>query len=62
MWKNNSTFDSTYLFIKKRRPEINPNNGFRRQLKIFIKLLENNNYDLNKIDYLYKFIVYINTL
>ena len=48
MWKSHSSFNDTYLFIKKRRPEIDPNNGFRRQLNIFQKLLEDNNYDLNK--------------
>ena len=37
MWKSHSSFNDTYLFIKKRRPEIDPNNGFRRQLNIFQK-------------------------
>ena len=51
MWKTHSPFNETYLFVKKRRPEIDPNNGFRKQLNIFHKLLEENNYDLNKIDF-----------
>ena len=51
MWKTHSSFNDTYLFIKKRRPEIDPNNGFRKQLNIFHKLLEDNDYDLNKIDF-----------
>lgn len=50
MWKTHSNFNDVYLFVKKRRPEIDPNNGFRRQLQLFHKLLEENNYDLNKID------------
>ena len=49
MWKTHSSFDKTYLFVKKTRPEIDANNGFRRQLKRFQQLLEENNYDLNKI-------------
>ena len=39
------------ILIKKRRPEIDPNNGFRRQLKLFQDLLKENNYDLNKINF-----------
>ena len=50
MWKTHSTFDAAYRFVKKTRPEIDPNNGFRRQLKKFQQLLEENNYDLNKIN------------
>ena len=49
MWKTHSTFDAVYSYIKKIRPEIDPNNGFRRQLKKFQQLLEENNYDLKKI-------------
>ena len=51
MWKTHSAFNETYLFVKKRRPEIDPNNGFRKQLNIFHTLLEENNYDLNKINF-----------
>ena len=51
MWKTHSTFNDAYLFVKKVRPEIDPNNGFRRQLKNFENLLKENNYDLNKIDF-----------
>ena len=51
MWKTHSTFNEAYLFVKKTRPEIDPNNGFRKQLNIFHKLLEDNDYDLNKIDF-----------
>ena len=51
MWKSHSSFNDTYLFVKKRRPEIDPNNGFRRQLNNFQKLLEDNNYDLDKINF-----------
>ena len=51
MWKTHSTFNNTYLFVKKGRPEIDPNNGFRKQLNIFQKLLEENDYDLSKIEF-----------
>ena len=51
MWKTHSDFKDVYFFVKKRRPEIDPNNGFRRQLNLFHKLLIENNYDLNKIDF-----------
>ena len=51
MWKTHSNFNDAYFFIKKRRPEIDPNNGFRRQLNVFHNLLVENNYDLNKIDF-----------
>ena len=51
MWKTHSTFNTTYLFVKKRRPEIDPNNGFRKQLNIFQKLLQENDYDLDKIEF-----------
>ena len=51
MWKTHYNFDDVYFFVKKRRPEIDPNNGFRNQLKKFQKELEENNYDLNKINF-----------
>ena len=51
MWKTHSNFNDVYFFVKKRRPEIDPNNGFRKQLKIFQDLLKENNYDLTKIDF-----------
>ena len=51
MWKAHATFNNTYLFVKKRRPEVDPNNGFRKQLNLFHKLLEENGYNLDKIDF-----------
>ena len=51
MWKTHSTFNEAYSFVKKIRPEIDPNNGFRRQLKTFENLLKEHNYDLNQIDF-----------
>ena len=51
MWKTHSNFNEVYSFVKKVRAEIDPNNGFRRQLKLFKQLLHNNNYNLNQIDF-----------
>ena len=51
MWKTHSNFNDAYSFVKKIRPEIDPNNGFRRQLKLFEQLLINNNYNYNLIDF-----------
>ena len=51
MWKTHSDFNKVYSFVKKRRPEIDPNNGFRKQLNIFQKLLQENDYDFDKIEF-----------
>ena len=51
MWKAHCSYYDAYFFVKSRRPFIDPNDGFLRQLKIFEDLLKNNEYDLNKIDF-----------
>ena len=51
MWKAHCSYYDAYFFVKNRRPFIDPNDGFVRQLKIFEDLLKNNEYDLNKIDF-----------
>ena len=51
MRKTHSAFNEAYLFVKKKRPEKDPNNGFRKQLNVFHTLFEENNYDLNKINF-----------
>ena len=51
MWKTKLSFNDIYLYVKKIRPEIDPNNGFRRQLNIFQDLLMKNDYDLSKINF-----------
>lgn len=51
MWKTHATYNEAYFFVKNRRKYISPNEGFVQQLKIFEKLLKENDYDLNKIDF-----------
>ena len=51
MWKTHCSYYDAYFFVKNRRPFIDPNEGFIKQLKIFEDLLQKNNYDLNKIDF-----------
>ena len=51
MWKAHCSYYDAYFFVKSRRPFIDPNDGFVRQLKIFENLLKSNEYDLNRIDF-----------
>ena len=51
MWKTHCSYYDAYFFVKNRRPFIDPNEGFIKQLEIFEDLLQKNNYDLNKIDF-----------
>ena len=51
MWKNKMKFEDAMKFVQKKRPIIYPNFGFKEQLKMFEKLLIENNYDINKIDF-----------
>ena len=51
MYKYKLNFKDAYLYIKRIRPEIDPNNGFRKQLNIFNDELIKNDYDLNKINF-----------
>ena len=50
MWYKKWKFEETYDFVKSKR-FIYPNKGFREQLKIFEKLLVENNYDIDKINF-----------
>ena len=50
MWKEHKNYNEAYSFVKKYR-FIYPNYGFVFQLKYFEKLLVENNYDLNKINF-----------
>ena len=49
MWKEKKSLEETLKKVKEKR-FVSPNFGFMEQLKIFEKLLKENNYDLNKID------------
>ena len=51
MWKNKMKFEDAMKFVQKKRPIIYPNFGFKEQLKMFEKLLIENNYDINKINF-----------
>ena len=51
MWKTHFNFEDIYNFVKKRRPNIEPNKGFISQLKQFNNMLKDNNYDLKKIEF-----------
>ena len=51
MWKQKKSYLDAYKFVKSKRGNISPNCGFVNQLKMFDKLLEEKNYDLNKINF-----------
>ena len=51
MWKTHCNYYDAYFFVKNRRPFIDPNDGFVKQLKMFEELLKSNDFDLNKIDF-----------
>ena len=51
MWKTHNNFEQVYNYIQKRRPRVELTIGFVGQLKKFEKLLKNNNYNLNTIDF-----------
>ena len=45
------TFKEAFDYAKKKRPIVLPNDGFKDQLKLFEKLLVDNNYDIDKINF-----------
>ena len=51
MWKQKMKYEDAYNFVKNKRKIVNPNFGFKKQLKIFEDLLIENNYILNNIDF-----------
>ena len=51
MWVNKWKFEEAFSFVKSKRPIACPNDGFQDQLKLFEKLLINNIYDINKIQF-----------
>ena len=50
MWSEKKTFSEAFDIVKSKR-FISPNEGFIEQLKMFDKLLVENNYDLDKINF-----------
>ena len=51
MWIKRWKFNEALAFAKKKRPIVFPNDGFKEQLKMFEKLLEDNDYDIDKINF-----------
>ena len=51
MWEQKMPFKEALDFVSKKRSCVFPNCGFKDQLKIFEKLLKDNDNDLNKIDF-----------
>ncbi len=51
MWDKKMPYKEALDFVSKKRVCVFPNNGFREQLQTFEKLLKENDYDLNKIDF-----------
>ena len=51
MWKYLMNFNDTLKFVQGKRPIACPNLGFQEQLKMFGKLLIENNYDIDKINF-----------
>ena len=50
MWAEKKTFTEAFDMVKSKRL-VNPNLGFQEQLKMFEKLLVENNYELDKINF-----------
>ena len=51
MWKEHKSYYQAFLDVKYKREFIEPNKGFIFQLKYFESMLNENNYDLDKIDF-----------
>ena len=51
MWKEHIKFKEAFDFVKEKRHSIEPNGGFIMQSKYFESLLNENNYDLRKINF-----------
>ena len=51
MWKQKLSFEEAFNLVNGKRKVVNPNFGFIAQLKIFEKLLIDNEYDINQINF-----------
>ena len=51
MWKIQLDYLEAINLVEKIRPSINPNFGFVKQLKMFEKLLKQNKYNINSINF-----------
>ena len=51
MWNKKMKFNNALNLVKSKRAVVNPNRGFKEQLKIFDKLLYFKNYNIDKINF-----------
>ena len=51
MWYKKWKYEEAFEFVKSKRFIAFPNKGFQEQLKLFEKLLVENNYDIDKIKF-----------
>ena len=51
MWNKQKSYEEASKIVRDKRPIVYPNTGFREQLKIFEKLLIENKYDIDKINF-----------
>ena len=51
MWKYKTSAEDAINYVLQKRTSILPNSGFQKQLKIFEKLLKDNQYDIDRIDF-----------
>ena len=51
MWDKKLPYQEAFNFLSQKRPSVLPNDGFIKQLKIFEKLLKDNEYDIDQINF-----------
>ena len=51
MWTKKMKFIDALNYTQSKRNIVDPNLGFKEQLKMFEKLLVDNNYDIEKINF-----------
>ena len=51
MWKKNMEYEKALYFVQKKRSIVEPNEGFKQQLKLFEKELVKNKYDIDRIKF-----------
>ena len=51
MWKKKMKYYDALDFVQKKRFIVDPNDGFKEQLKLFEEILIKNEYDINKINF-----------
>ncbi len=51
MWKKNMEYEKALYFVQKKRSIVEPNEGFKQQLKLFEKELVKNKNDIDKIKF-----------